>query len=320
MKDYYSQIKKIAETHGFPKYLKTSEVIKILEELDYPLLEKEIKFRRDVIEINGKNFGPELAMGRVKGYGNAYVVSRKTLAKYFSHLMDLSIRVDYVDVKRIVRAYNDVLQRSRKYGMRGQRNFTGKVEDEIKGKLVELGFEKYAKTHANIDFAIDFELIDEKIAKRDKGDFVQIQTKEGEIVNLPGELTFSIKSTAGYFLAVPENELEWEGNYFVLAKLHINEDFLYNAIRAGFDLSEINYKKNLGWLEIRGFVSKNDFKDKGKSLYLDNLPGSYSLRRPFRKTNYIRTPSMLNQSKEDLISIFKQINSYIETKTNKSSN
>ena len=41
------------------------------------------------------------------------------------------------DVREVVEKYDAVLHRGRKYGMRGNRNFTGKVEDEIRGTLAE---------------------------------------------------------------------------------------------------------------------------------------------------------------------------------------
>ncbi len=310
MSDIYSRVAEAADKNNFPDYLNTRQVLQVLEEIDYPLLKKEIDFRRNVIEINGKNFGPEIEMGKRKGYGNSYVVYIKKLADYLETVTSLSVEIDYRDAKRVVEAYDLVLQRSRKYGMRGQRNFTGKIEDEIRGKLVEVGFEKYAKKNSKVDFLIDFELIDPKTAKRDKGDFMQIQAKGSKIIDLPEELTFSVKSTAGFFLGVPENELEWEGNYFILAKLHIKEDFLYKVLKTGFGLEKLNYTERLGWFEIRGFIDKENFRNKEKSLYSYNFPGKYALENKFRQANFIRTPYMLNRKKDDLLNIFQKIKNF----------
>ena len=194
--------------------------------------------------------------------------------------------------------------------MRGQRNFTGKIEDEGRGKLVEVGFEKYAKTNSGINFLIDFELIDLKESKRDKGDFTQIQTDKKEVLNLPENLTFSIKSTNGFFLAVPEVELSWEGNIFVLANLHIKENFLYKVIKKGLELGDLDYNEILGWFEIRGFINKKSFSNKEESMYAKNFPGKYALESNFRQSNFIRTPSMLNRDKKDLLAIFEKIKNF----------
>lgn len=307
MDNLSDKLNEIADGKTYPEYINTNQILDLLQELDYPLLEKEIKFRRDEIAINGKTVGPELNMGKVSGYGNSYVVSREDFISYMDSVLELSIQVDYSDVRRVVEAYDLVLQRSRKYGMRGQRNFTGKIEDEIRGKLVEVGFEKYAKINSSIDFLIDFELIDPKESKRDKGDFIQVQTEKGEVLNLPDELTFSVKSTNGFFLAVPKVELGWEGNIFVLAKLHIKEDFLYKVIKKGLELGDLNYTETLGWFEIRGFVDKKSFSNKEESYFASNFPGRYSLERKFRQPNFIRTPSMLNRNKKDLLKIFEKI-------------
>lgn len=307
MNNYLRQLDDFANNKKFPEYLNINQTIECLDFLGFPLLEKEIKFRKDTIEINGENYGPEIEMKKVIGYGNSFVVSRKKLAEYIEGLSSLSVDIDYTDVKKVVEAYDLVLQRSRKYGMRGQRNFTGKIEDEIRGKLVEVGFEKYAKVYSGIDFIIDFELLDETKSKRDKGDFTQIRTQNNEILNLPEDLTFSVKSTAGFFLAVPQIELTWEGNIFILAKLHIKEEFLYKAIKKGLEIGEIDYKERLGWFEIRGYVYKKDFGDKNKSLYENNFPGKYALENKFRQPNFIRTPSMLNRNKSDLLKIFEKI-------------
>ena len=51
----------------------------------------------------------------------------------------MRVELTYKDVQEIVKKYQLVLKRPRKRAMRGQRNFTGKIEDEIRGKLGEIG-------------------------------------------------------------------------------------------------------------------------------------------------------------------------------------
>ena len=83
-------------------------------------------------------------------------------------------------------------------------------------------------------------------------------------------------------------ELIPEGEIFMLVKLHIKETFLYKAIKAGLQLSNLNLQDNLGWLELRGFIRKDEFQ---KGYLSQELPDGTKLRSP----NYIKAPIQLEQ-------------------------
>ena len=187
----------------------------------------------------------------------------------------------------VVENYDYVLQQPKKYGMRGQRNFTGKVEDEVRGKLAERGFHKYAICVNNLEFPVDYSTIEDSNQKRDNGDFTTIVVDE-QLYDIKPGYRISLKSTNGNYLAIPQNELDWEGEIFVLVKLHIKETFLYKAIKAGLQLSNLNLQDNLGWLELRGFIHKNEFQ---KGYVSQELPDGTKLRSP----NYIKAPIQLEQ-------------------------
>lgn len=106
---------------------------------------------------------------------------------------------------------------------------------------------------------------------------------------------------------MPEVETTWEGEWFVLAKLHIEDKFLYDAIKAGLVISEIDFERNLGWFEIRGFVSKKDFTNAGKSYKGVNLPLPFKMDNDFGRDNYIMLPSQLNQNPDDFLLLLNKI-------------
>lgn len=97
-----------------------------------------------------------------------------------------------------------------------------------------------------------------------------------------------------------KNELDWEGEIFILVKLHIKETFLYKAIKAGLQLSNLNLQDNLGWLEFRGFISKEEFQ---KGYLSQKLPDGTQLRSP----NYIKAPIQLEQDINKLSELLDKI-------------
>jgi DNA (cytosine-5)-methyltransferase 1 len=183
--------------------------------------------------------------------------------------------------------------------MRGQRNFTGKIEDEVRGKLAEHGFSKYLANLNNIEFPVDYSTVSDSKTKRDAGDFTQVVINH-QMYDIPQQYHISLKSTNGNYLAIPQHEIDWEGEIFVLVKLHIKETFLYQAIKADLQLAQLNLNENLGWLEIRGFISKNDFKN---SYVSKKLPDGTELSYP----NYIKAPIQLNQNISQLTDLLEKI-------------
>lgn len=184
--------------------------------------------------------------------------------------------------------------------MRGQRNFTGKIEDEVRGKLAEHGFSKYAISLSQLELPVDYSLLEDNSGnKRDKGDFNTIIINDKKYDIKPG-YRISLKSTNGNYLAIPQHELDWEGEIFVLVKLHIRETFLYKAIKAGLQLATLNLSDSLGWLEIRGFIKKEDFQNG----YLgEQLPDGTSLSSP----NFIKAPIQLEQNINQISNILEEV-------------
>ncbi len=287
-------------------YLTKDELINELAEQGLPLPEKQIDFRRKSGEIDGKIVPPELNFAKVKGNGSRLMIKKNEVVQYITRLKKQSVNITYKDVKSVVESYDDVMLKPTRAAMRQNRNFTGKIEDEVKGKLVEWGLAKYAYEEVDLELVIDFALITVNTRKRDEGDFVKylINGKEKKI---PDELKISIKSTSGNLLAIPEIETTWEGEWFVLAKLHIEDKFLYDAIKAGLDLIKLDLDRNLGWFEIRGFVSKKDFTDSNVSYKGVNLPPPFKMDNDFGRDNYIMLPTQLNQNPEDFISLLENI-------------
>ena len=275
-------------------YVNKSLAIKFFQYIDRNLLEKDIDFRRkDSLFLGQEKVNPELKNKRIKGQGNRLFFSLSELENYALKLSERSIDLTYLDAKAVIEGYDSVLMQPKKYGMRGQRNFTGKVEDEVRGKLAEHGFSKYINNLATIELPVDYSSLEQSAQKRDTGDFTKV-TIHKKMYDLPEKYIISLKSTNGNYLAVPENEIDWEGNLFVFVKLHIKETFLYRTIKAGLEIEDLDLKKSLGWLEFRGFIKKSEFR---KSYQDTALPDGTKFND---KINLIKAPSQLNQNSEDL--------------------
>lgn len=293
-------------SHMDKEYLTITEFLTELEEQGFPLPLKQIDFRRKSGEINGSDIPQELPFTKVKGYGSRLVIHKVDAVQYIERLRKQSVSITYKDIKSVVESYDAVMLKPARAAMRANRNFTGKIEDEIKGKLVEWGLAKYAYEKIGLELVIDFALITVTTRKRDEGDFVR-RLVNGKDQEIPDGLKISVKSTSGNLLAVPEVETTWEGDWFVLAKLHIEAKFLYDAIKAGLRLRELDFDRKLGWFEIRGFVSKKDFTDLHKSYKGVNLPKPFNMDNDFGRDNYIMLPTQLNQRPEDFIDLLGKI-------------
>jgi len=287
-------------------YLTREEVITELAEQGIPLPQKEIDFRRKSGEIKGRKIAPELNFRRVKGFGSRLLIGKDEVVNYIARLKKQSVFFTYKDVKSVVESYDEVMLKPARAAMRANRNFTGKIEDEVKGKLVEWGLAKYAYEKLGLELVIDFALITVTTRRRDEGDFVKclVGGKEREI---PDGFKLSVKSTSGNLLAVPEVEITWEGDWFVFAKTHIEDKFLYEAIKAGLGIVELDFDRNLGWFEIRGFVSKKDLTDSSKSYKGINLPRPFNMSNDFGRDNYIMLPVQLNQNPDDFVALLSKI-------------
>ena len=288
------------------EYLTIPEFLKELTEQGLPLPQKQIDFRRKTGVVNKHEIPPELNFRRVKGFGARLVISKQEAVRYIQRLKQQSVNITYKDVKTVVENYDGVMLKPARAAMRANRNFTGKIEDEVRGKLVEWGLAKYAYERLDLLLVIDFALITVTTRKRDEGDFVRCLV-DGKDVVIPDDLKLSIKSTSGNLLAVPEVETTWEGSWFVLAKLHIEDKFLYDAIKAGLGLLELDFERNLGWFEIRGLVSKKDFTDPTKSFKGVNLPAPFRMANDFGRDNYIVLPVQLDQNPDAFLSLLKKI-------------
>jgi len=287
-------------------YLNKQLAIKFFALIDRALSEKDFDFRRKALQVGSDRIEPEIPNRRIKGQGNCLYFALTELENYGLQLYCNSIDLNYLDAKTVINSYDNVLSQPKKYGMRGQRNFTGKVEDEVRGKLAEHGFSKYIRDLVNMDLPVDYSSLANANQKRDKGDFTKVVINQ-KMYSLPEESIISLKSTNGNYLAVPETELNWEGNLFVLVKLHIKETFLYKAIKAGLNIENLILNQNLGWFELRGFIKKKDFQDSYKDT---KLPDGTSFNN---KINLIRAPCQLNQNSEDLkVEIKKIIDSLIQ--------
>ena len=151
----------------------------------------------------------------------------------------------------------------------------------------------------NVEFPVDYSFVDKSKVRRDSGDFTSIIVDDKKYDLLEG-FRISLKSTNGNYLAVPQRELDWVGEIYVLVKLHIKETFLYKAIKAGLQLSTLNLNDSLGWLEIRGIISKSDFREG----YLgDRLPDETQLS----SLNYIKAPVQLEQDPNEISNILEQV-------------
>src|SRR3989344_752842 len=288
------------------EYLTIEDVLTELEEQGIPLNKKQIDFRRKSGQVSSRIVPAEIQFQKVKGHGAKLLIKKEDIANYIERLKKQSVYITYKDVKSVVENYDEVMLKPARIAMRANRNFTGKIEDEIKGKLVEWGLAKYAYQKVGLELVIDFALITVTTRKRDEGDFVRCLIN-GKDVQIPDGLKLSVKSTSGNLLAVPEVETTWEGDWFVLAKLHLEDKFLYDAIKAGLGLIELDFERNLGWFEIRGFVSKKNFTNAKISYKGVNLPSPFAMDNDFGRENYIMLPTQLNQNPEDFISLLKKI-------------
>lgn len=267
---------------------------------------KDLDFRRkNNLKLGEIIIPPEINFNKVKGSGNRLCCSLRELENYILSLYQRSIDLVYNDARIVVENYDDVLNQPKKYGMRGQRNFTGKIEDEVRGKLAEHGFSKYAMQLSNVELPVDYSILEESDKKRDKGDFTKIVI-DNQIYDLKPGYRISLKSTNGNYLAIPKHELDWEGEIFLLVKLHIKEIFLYRAIKAGLQLASLNLNDNLGWLEIRGFISKDEFRSSYQS---QELPDGTKLSSP----NYIKAPIQLEQDNSKLSELLILVNNSVLT-------
>lgn len=151
----------------------------------------------------------------------------------------------------------------------------------------------------NLEFPVDYSVVEDNSVKRDQGDFNTIIVDDKKY-DLKKGYRISLKSTNGNYLAIPQRELNWEGEIFVLVKLHIKETFLYKAIKAGLQLATLNLNESLGWLEIRGVVSKDEFQ---KGYLGEQLPDKTQLSSP----NYIKAPIQLEQNINQISNLLDQI-------------
>ena len=287
-------------------FLTKNQTIKFLEMCGRGIKQKDLEFRRkDSLKLGSEVIESEIKFQKVNGSGNRLFCSLRFLEDYALSLYKRSINLDYHDAKTVVEYYDRVLTKPKKYGMRGQRNFTGKIEDEVRGKLAEHGFSKYAIKLNNIEFPVDYSLLEDSSAKRDKGDFDTIIINEKKY-DLKQGYRISLKSTNGNYLAIPQHELKWEGEIFVLVKLHIKETFLYKAIKAGLQLASLNLNESLGWLEIRGVISKDEFQ---KGYLGEQLPDKTQLSSP----NYIKAPIQLEQDTNQISNLLERIKNSVDS-------
>lgn len=128
---------------------------------------------------------------------------------------------------------------------------------------------------------------------------------DGHEFGLAEDKVIAVKSTNGYFLAIPEVEMEWEGGIIVLVKLHIKEDFLFEVIKAGLKLKEIDFSEDVGWLEIRGWIRKSNYLRRAHRK--KRLPGRYHVGDIWRQTNLIMHPLELNRKPDELRKLLEEI-------------
>src|SRR5688500_7731319 len=149
----------------------------MLECAGLPMADKYVKFA--MIEINFPEPTYKSRVEQKKSFvllksvprrGNWKYISRDDAEEFIKNLKEMSVYLTYEDVKLICEKYGNVLNRPRIRGMRGQRNFTGKVEDEIRGKLSELGVAKFCNMVGGIKFEPNFDLVPIGVL-RDEGDF-----------------------------------------------------------------------------------------------------------------------------------------------------
>lgn len=140
------------------EYLTIEEFLNELVEQGLPLPRKQIDFRRKSGEIERHPAQAELVFVKVKGFGSRLVIKKSDAVKYINRLRKQSVNITYKDVKTVVENYDQVMLKPARAAMRQNRNFTGKIEDEVKGKLVEWGLAKYAYEKIGLEFVIDLTL------------------------------------------------------------------------------------------------------------------------------------------------------------------
>lgn len=289
---------------------------KILANKERPMAEKYIKFALDEIVFPQEQYECKSNQNRtfcvlesVKKRRNWKYVNKKELDKFVENIKQMSVDLSFKDVKLVCKKYQEVLKRPRKRGMRGQRNFTGKIEDEVRGKLSEVGTAKFCKIAGNVEFEPDFEILP-KGQLRDEGDFDQV-IRNGKKIPIPQNLLIAVKSTAGYFaLGLPQNEWTWPGGVYISVRLHIAESFLLSLINKSLDLEDFSLSKKIGWLEIFGFIYKDEMEK--KAFVGNRLPGKYhASQNDWNLPNYIMHQTQLHTTRkefEDLMKRYKDLN------------
>lgn len=266
-----------------------------------PLAKKHIDFRRDAISFagyqrrDGKKDGPYRILNFVK-VGNSLQIPYDEAKQYLDHLKQMSIDLTYKDVVTVITEYQDVLQRPRKKGMRGQRNFMGKVEDEIRGKLAEEACANFCEELSGIHFEPFYELLPPG-QRRDEGDFTYFRTADGREVKLPVGMEIAVKSTNGYFsIAVPESEWNWPGGVYISVRPHLNANFLLRLVNKAIGLENFPLDSEIGWLEIDGWIYKKEMEN--MAYVGTRLPGRYhASETDFRMKNYIMHPLQLHKTR-----------------------
>jgi DNA (cytosine-5)-methyltransferase 1 len=272
-----------------------------------PLAKKHIDFRRDTISFDGYKrrdgkTGERYKVLNFSRVGNSLQIPCEKAKEYLDYLKEMSIDLTYDDVVTVVTEYQDVLQRPRKMAMRGQRNFMGKVEDEIRGKLAEEGCATFCRNMSGIHFEPFYALLPPQ-QKRDEGDFTYFKTAKGERVNLPRGMEIAVKSTNGYFsIAVPESEWDWPGGVYISVRPHLNSNFLLRLINKAVGLEDFPFDSKIGWLEVDGWICKEEMEQ--RAYIGTRLPGKYHASdSDFRLRNYIMHPSQLHRTRQE----FKQL-------------
>jgi len=287
------------------------DLIPMLAKEKRPMAEKYVKFALDEINFPKSEYSCKSSQDRtfcviksVKKRRNWKYVKPEDAEQFVNNLKEMSVDLIYADVKQVCEKYSEVLKRSRKRGMRGQRNFTGKVEDEIRGKLSELGTAKFCYEIGKVKFKPDFSIL-EKGKLRDEGDFVEV-IKNGNKITLPTELLIAIKSTAGYFsFGVPQNEWSWPGNVYISVRLHIDESFLLRLLNKGLGLEDFDMSERIGWLEIFGYVYKTEMEE--RAFVGKRLPGKYhASQNDWNLPNYIMHQMQLHRTRKEFQELMKR--------------
>jgi len=300
------------------------EFAEFLEDNGRPLAGKHLRFRKDTIRFEGDYSRADGRDGneyQILGFrkrpngGNRLWISEKEAVEYLEHLKSMSVELTYEDVQTVVKEYQSVLRRPRKKGMRGDRNFTGKVEDEIRGKLAEEGLSKFCKKVYGISFPPHYEPL-EPGQMRDQGDFdhmlVEMDGVEKDIP-LPENMKIAVKSTAGYFsFAVPENEWNWPGSIYIAVRPHLNQNFLLRLMNKALDLEDFELNATVGWLEVDGYITKQEME---RQAYVGKrLPGAYHGRiRDWDLRNYIMHPLQIHRTLDEFKSLLNRYLQFAKT-------